>query len=172
MAMRVLSTRLIWPAPTPSVARFFAMTMALLLTCLATRKAKMRSPHSCSLGWRLVATVISSRSSTVAVLVLDEDAADDALVVELAGVRLAALVVAQDADVGLALQDLERLRLVAGREQHLDEELGEALGERHVDGAVDGDDAAEGADGVARVAPCRRRRRGSRRGRSRRGCCA
>ena len=66
----------------------------------------------------------------VAVLVLDEDAAGDALVVELAGVDLPALLVAEDADVGLALQDLERRRLVAGREQHLDEQLGEALGER------------------------------------------
>ena len=125
----MLSTRLIWPAPTPSVARSLAITMALLLTCLATRKAKMRSPHSCSVGWRLVTTVHRVALLDVRVLVLHEDAAGDALVVELAGVDLAPLLVAQDADVGLALQDLERLVLVAGREQHLDEQLGEALGE-------------------------------------------
>ena len=39
--------------------------------------------------------------------------------------------------------------VVAGREQHLDEQLGEALGQRHVHGAVDGDHAAEGAHRIA-----------------------
>ena len=87
----------------------------------------------------------------VAVLVLHEDAADDALVVELAGVDLAPLLVAQDADVGLSREDLERLVVVAGREEHLDEQLLEPLGQRHVDGAVDGDHGAEGAHGIALV---------------------
>src|SRR6185312_1389004 len=37
-AMRAASTRLICPAPIPTVARFFAYTMVFDFTCLATRK--------------------------------------------------------------------------------------------------------------------------------------
>ncbi len=38
--------------------------MALDLVCFATRQPKSRSPHSCSLGPRLVTTVMFSRWST------------------------------------------------------------------------------------------------------------
>ena len=46
MAKRVESTRLIWPAPTPSRRRSFTTTMALDLTCLTHFQANWRS--SCS----------------------------------------------------------------------------------------------------------------------------
>ena len=41
------STRLIWPAPTPTVAPSLARTMALLFTTRATRQAKSRSSICC-----------------------------------------------------------------------------------------------------------------------------
>src|SRR5262249_7599490 len=53
-ARRTESTRLICPAPTPSVAPPRASTIALERTCRQTRQANSRSPHSCSLGPRLV----------------------------------------------------------------------------------------------------------------------
>ena len=49
-AMREESTRLIWPAPMPTVAPSLAYTMAFDFTCLATRKAKRRSSSSRSVG--------------------------------------------------------------------------------------------------------------------------
>ena len=64
-AMRAASTRLIWPAPMPTVARFFAYTMVFDFTCLATRKAKRKSASSAALGARFV-TVLSCISSTTA----------------------------------------------------------------------------------------------------------
>ena len=60
--MRTASTRLIWPAPTPMVARSAAMTIAFERTCLHTRQAKTRSPHCCSSG-APATTVQPSRSS-------------------------------------------------------------------------------------------------------------
>ena len=44
------STRLIWPAPIPTVAPSLARTMALLLTTRATRQAKRRSAICCGEG--------------------------------------------------------------------------------------------------------------------------
>ena len=44
------STRLIWPAPTPTVIRSLTRMMAFDLVCFATRQAKSRSPHSASVG--------------------------------------------------------------------------------------------------------------------------
>ena len=47
------STRLICPAPTPTVRPPSASTMALDFTCLATRQANCRSDCSFSVGLRL-----------------------------------------------------------------------------------------------------------------------
>src|SRR5262250_388314 len=48
------STRLICPAPTPSVAPSFAKTIALDLTCLQTFQANFIVDISSAVGWRLV----------------------------------------------------------------------------------------------------------------------
>ncbi|MNT12301.1 hypothetical protein D3C72_1472240 [compost metagenome] len=56
LAMRAESTRLIWPAPTPSVMPPPQNTMALDLTNLATRQANIRSSISFGVGWRRVTT--------------------------------------------------------------------------------------------------------------------
>ena len=53
------STRLIWPAPTPSVAPSLAKTMALDFTCLQTFQAKRRVLISSAVGARLVTTLSS-----------------------------------------------------------------------------------------------------------------
>src|SRR5690606_31769408 len=53
-AMRAEYTRLICPAPTPTVALSFAYTMALDFTYLATRQANSRSRSSASVGARFV----------------------------------------------------------------------------------------------------------------------
>ena len=86
----------------------------------------------------------------VDVAVLYEQPAHDLLDVRLGQQRRAALVVLQDAQRRLAREDLHRAVLVAGREQHLDELLGEALGGGRVDRAVERDHAAEGAQRIGR----------------------
>ena len=63
IAMSTESTRLIWPAPTPTSDKCFARTMALDLTCLTARHANARFVISSSVGSRSV-TVLSVRSSS------------------------------------------------------------------------------------------------------------
>ena len=62
-AISTESTRLICPAPTPTVARPEASTIALRLTRAATVQANSRSAHSASVGSRLVTTLNSAGSS-------------------------------------------------------------------------------------------------------------
>ncbi len=83
------------------------------------------------------------------VAVLDEQAAGDLADVLVAEQRDAALLVLEQADVGLGAEGLERAVLVARREQDLDELLGERLRRGGVDGPVERDDAAERAQRVA-----------------------
>ena len=78
----------------------------------------------------------------------------------------------EQAHVLLRLQQLERVGVVAGSEQHLDELLGEPLGARPVDATVERDHAAVGALRVAREGPLVGELGARRRPRSRRGCCA
>ena len=87
----------------------------------------------------------------VGVPVLRQHASEDALVVHLARVELAALLVDEDADVALLAQDPQRRFVVGGREEHLDEELAHHRGRLGVDRPVDGDHGAEGANGIALV---------------------
>ena len=84
----------------------------------------------------------------VPVAVLDEQAAEHALVVALPRLGASALGVVEDPDRLLADERLERDLVVAGREQHLDELLRELLAERGADGAVEDDDAAVGGERV------------------------
>src|SRR5467141_2002002 len=60
-ARRELSTRLIWPAPTPSVMPSRQKTMAFDFTNFATRQANSRSLHCDSEGFAFVTTRISFR---------------------------------------------------------------------------------------------------------------
>src|SRR5258706_1648668 len=62
--IRTESMRLIWPAPIATVTPPLANTIALDLTCLATRHANARSMRSASLGARVVAT-LAFASSTI-----------------------------------------------------------------------------------------------------------
>ena len=62
-AKRAASTRLIWPAPTPTVCTALAYTMALDLTCLTTVQARSSAFHSSSVGLRLLMTSHLARSS-------------------------------------------------------------------------------------------------------------
>ena len=66
-AIFAASTRLIWPAPMPSVRSPTANTMALDLTCLTTRQAKRIARISASVGGRLVTTFSSRLSRPIAV---------------------------------------------------------------------------------------------------------
>src|ERR1051325_5223322 len=68
-AMRTLSTRLICPAPTPSVVRSRQKTMAFDFTYLATHQAKTRSARCASLGAARVTSLKSLGSSTCESLV-------------------------------------------------------------------------------------------------------
>jgi len=59
-AILALSTRLIWPAPTPTLTKSFASRIALLFTLLATFQAKRSCSSSSSVGLRFVGTVNSA----------------------------------------------------------------------------------------------------------------
>ena len=65
-AMRVLSTRLICPAPTPNVWPFLQNTMALDFTYFATRQANSKS-CSCSLLGCVLLTTLSCEACTFSV---------------------------------------------------------------------------------------------------------
>ena len=86
----------------------------------------------------------------VPVAVLDEHAAEHAPEVALAGIEAAALVVDEDPRVRLLAQRLEPRLVVVGREQHLDELLGDLAAELRADRAVEHDDAAVGRERVGR----------------------
>ena len=79
-AIRTASTRLIWPAPMPIVARSFTSTIAFEETCLQTRQAKTRSPH-CALVGRAGDDLPALAILDLGVGILDEHAAEHALVV-------------------------------------------------------------------------------------------
>src|SRR5581483_3174448 len=84
----------------------------------------------------------------VGVGVLDEHAAEHALVVALAGLAGTALAVEEDADHLAPLADRrERVVVVAGREDEVGGD-GDLLGERQRHGAVEDDDAAVGGGRV------------------------
>mmetsp|Transcript_35312 Transcript_35312/g.64174 ORF Transcript_35312/g.64174 Transcript_35312/m.64174 type:complete len:227 (-) Transcript_35312:80-760(-) len=60
-AMRAESSRLIWPAPTPSVMPPAQKTMALLFTYWPTVQANIRSSSCCAVGCSVVTIFRSSR---------------------------------------------------------------------------------------------------------------
>ena len=64
LAMRAESSRLICPAPTPSVMPPAQNTMALLLTYLATFQANSRSSICCGVGCFFVTTLRSAAASS------------------------------------------------------------------------------------------------------------
>ena len=123
MAILTESTRLIWPAPIPSVASSSATTIALDFTCRQTRQANSRSRHS-RLGRLPLGDDLQLRAvGDDDVAVLHEQPAVDLADVEV-GVALApALLVLEDADVRLLGQQGERVLVVAGCDEHLDELL-------------------------------------------------
>ena len=127
------------------------MTIAFELTCLQMRQAKRRSPQSCSSGLLAGANLHPLAVVHLGVGVLHEEAADHAAEVALAEGRAPAFAVLEDPRIRLLLEDLDGVGGVLGRDQHLDELLGEALRERRVDAAVHRHDAAVGGDGIGGV---------------------
>src|SRR6266540_4051969 len=63
IASRELSTRLIWPAPMPSVRSAAEYTIAFDFTCFTTRQPKRSARSSASVGARLVTTLSGSADS-------------------------------------------------------------------------------------------------------------
>ena len=152
-AMRAESTRLICPAPMPSVCPSPQKTMAFDLTNLATRQANSRSAQLRRASARVRVTRCSSAGDDVArVGRLHQQAAADALEVAARGRRARRRQRdLEHADVRLPADHRQRVVGVAGRDQHLDELL--ATRPRRVaasSGAVEGDDAAEGRHRVGR----------------------
>ena len=83
LAMRAESTRLIWPAPTPSVMPSPQNTIALLLTYLATFQANSRSLQLLRRRLRACVTTFSSATRELVVVGgLHQQAGADALDVE------------------------------------------------------------------------------------------
>ena len=127
-AIFTASTRLCWPAPMPIVCRSFATTIAFEPTCLHTRHANSRSPHCSSVngaGRDLHRLAVLD----VPVAVLDEQAAEHALVVPLAGRVRAPVAVGQDAQRLPVLQRRERVLVEGRRVDHVRELLRDLLGE-------------------------------------------
>src|SRR5882762_3964996 len=120
-AMRAESTRLIWPAPMPTVARSLAYTMVLDLTCLATRNANLRSRSSAAVGPRLV-TVFSVMSSTTALSRLCTSE--------------------QQAQVLPLRNDGNGLLGGIGSDDHFGQNFSDDAGRFRIQRAIDGDDAA------------------------------
>ena len=147
IASRTESTRLICPAPIPTVAPSLTSTIAFERTCLQTFQANAMSRHFSSLGSarldRHPLAVAATRP------LLDQHPAADPLHVDLAA-AMALLGVLEDPDRLLLLEDLHRPALVAGRDQDLDEVLVQPLRERLVDRPVQRDHAAVGGQRVAR----------------------
>ena len=143
-AMRAESTRLIWPAPTPSVMPPPQKTMALLFTNLATFQANSRSSICAAVGASLVTTRSSARATFFRSRRLQQHAAADAL--EVQRIAAGAQRHLEHAQVLLGGEQRARLGREAGRDQHLDELLVVADLARggFVDRPVEGDDAAEG----------------------------
>ncbi len=126
-AIRVESTRLIWPAPIPSVAPSRAKTIAFERTWRQTFQANSRSSHCSSLGLPHGRHGHRLARFVDAVGVLGENAAAYALDVAFArfvGTWLAV----EDPNRLLLRQHVERAGLEPGREQDLDELLMQALG--------------------------------------------
>ena len=123
--------------------------MAFDLTCLATLKAKSRSASS-ALGRLALADDLQIGGRDHAVVArLHEQAAGERAHHDAGRARIGQRAHGQQAQVLLGGED--RLRLVGRirRDHHLGEDLGDLLGCRGVDGAAQGDDAAEGADRIA-----------------------
>ena len=66
----------IWPAPIPTVAVSRAITMAFERTCLTTRQANRRSPHSRSVGARAGHDLHRVAILGLGVAILDQEAAE------------------------------------------------------------------------------------------------
>lgn len=92
-----------------------------------------------------------------AVEVLHEEAAGDFTIVEAPNARRGEAWAFEEADVGLPLglggEDFEGIVVVVGGDDGFDEAIGEAefFGSRGIDRTIEGEDRAEGADGVAGV---------------------
>ena len=128
-AIRTASTRLIWPGADADRRRGrCAITIAFERTCFATRQANVRSPHSRSRrrprrGDGHHVAVLGLR-----VVVLHEHAAEHAPQVALARVRRAAARASRGCAGSAASRAAStRAVVVAGREQDLDELLGQRL---------------------------------------------
>ncbi len=143
--MRTESTRLIWPAPMPTVGRSLESTIALERTCLQTFQANSISPHSASVGLRSVTTSIAERSSRSMSRSCTSRPPMTRLRSRSAMLTRRRSLSSRMRIFGLRRQDLERLLGELRREDDLAELLDERLGERAVDRPVEADDAAEGA---------------------------
>ena len=120
-----------------------------------------------SLGARLVTTFRSRREPAV-VAALQQEAAGRALRLRPGAAGSGRPPAASTRRFFFAASSSRRRRLDRGRDHHLGEQLGDRVGRRRVERPVDGDDAAEGADGIAGQRPAIGRRRGRGRGRRRR----
>ena len=156
-ARRAESTRFIWPAPTPTTWSAVVSTIALDLACLATRQAKRSAVISAAVGGRLAdrlearrrrgrpgrSTGRADRPSTLGT----RPAPRRQRVARLNGSFEDAALLLRPAQL------LERVGREGGREEDLDEDAGQLLHDRHVEGPVDADDAAVDRDRVAGLGP-------------------
>ena len=148
-ASRQASTRLIWPAPMPIVWRALASTMAFDLTRRTTLQASSHAARSTAVGLRCDSRRHAATGSG-SVSASWTRRPPSIRFQSSAAARAAGDGNAQQADVRLLREELDRLlREVVGRHD-LDEVLQDERGERAVHAAADRDDAAERRERVAR----------------------
>ena len=150
---RDASSRLIWPAPMPTVAPSLANTMAFDLTCLQTAKAKRRSAISAGVGARSVTTLQLELVDARRVALLHQEAAGDRAQQQLVRRRSSRPPVSSRRRFGLAASTARASAVGVRRDHHLGEHLRDLLGDRDVERPIERHDAAIGADRIAGQRP-------------------
>ena len=179
-AIRTESSRLIWPAPTPTSCRSSARTIAFDLTAWQIRQAKARRPRPrrwARDGWRLCPTAGSASTASQSWTSRPPsirrrskptgsgESGPSGAQVEQADAVLPAWLGGQQRE-GVGVEAGAR---IASMNRPGD---AEPFGGRAVDRAVQADDPAERADRIAFVGQLEGLGEGRRRSRRRRGCCA
>ena len=147
--MRTLSTRLIWPAPMPTVAPPRAKTMAFDLTCFATVSANNRSAIS-AFGRGAFCDhrqAVAGRRDPVALL--DQQAPGKFMRCPALGRRVGQRAGHQEPQRLLAGEYRARRVVGFGSDDDLDKNLCDRLGGRGVERTVQRHDAAKRADRIA-----------------------
>jgi len=123
--------------------------MALDFTCLPMVKASSMSVNSCSVGWLLVTTFNPARVTLPLSRVCTRKPPANRTIGQGGRQRIGQAPCRQQAQVLFRRQDLARILIGIGRDDHFGEDLGNLFRCRAVQSLVEGQHAAKGADRIA-----------------------